>query len=94
MSSQSLNLSLALRPKAHQHQTSYLYIRLLLRPSLTKHWSPIPQFLKVAPKHFTRQPIISTGIPTALLASLRCLLRSPYMAGQRIGMASDKPLPP
>lgn len=95
MSSQTLDLSLTLRPKAHQHQTSYIYnIRLLLRPSLTKHWSSIPQFLKVAPKHFTRQPIISTGIPTALVTSLRRLLRSPYMAGEGIEMASDKPLPP
>lgn len=94
MSSQTLDSSLGLCPKAHQHQTSYIYIRLLLRPSLTKHWSSIPQFLKVAPKHFTRPPIISTGIPTALVTSLRRLLRSPYMAGEGIEMASDKPLPP
>ena len=94
MSFQNLDLSLALRPRAHQHQTSYIYIRLLIYPSLTKYWSSIPQFLKVAPKHFTRQPIISTGIPTAPVTSLRRLLRSPYMAGQGIEMASDKPLPP
>ena len=94
MSSQSLYLSLALRPKAHQHQTSYLYTRLLLRPSLTKHWSPIPQFLKVGTKPFYQTANHLDGYSYSSCCLTEMSLRSPYMAGQRIGMASDKPLPP
>ena len=70
MSSQTLDLSLALPPEAQQHQTSYLYTRVLLRPSLTKYWSSILEFLRVTPKHLTRPPIISTGNLTALVTSL------------------------